>query len=234
MEGFTYGGTLVSNGDIFPEGKEGWSQARNYIGNNHGGMLELDGEYYIFYHRQTNRSSYARQACAERLTRDQDGGFRQAEMTSCGLNGGPLMGNGRYEARIACNLRARQGTGRYDGYNPRRRLKAHPYFTQDRRDGDPDARQYIANMRDGSSAGFKYFRFEGLRRIGVTVRGRADGCLGVYADPEGGHKIAEIPVKSRRDWTEFSAEAGAEDGIGALYFIFKGKGSMDFLEFVLV
>ncbi|MDE7352233.1 MAG: family 43 glycosylhydrolase [Acetatifactor sp.] len=257
-EGFTFGGTLVSNGDIFLDddkdsggenrsgetckggrrggSNQGWKESRayNYIGNNHGGMLERNGEYYIFYHRQTNRSSYARQACAERLTRNSNGGFRQAEMTSCGLNGGPLTGRGRYEARIACNLWAKEGTGRYDGWNPKGRMKRHPYFTQQGRDGAADARQYIANMRDGAAAGFKYFRFESLRRIHVTLRGRAEGCLQVFADPEGSSLIARIPVSARgRDWTEFSAQAQMGNGVSALYFIYSGRGSVDFLEFEL-
>ena len=78
--------------------------ARNYPGNTHGGMLILNGNEYIFYHRQTNQHSYSRQACAEKLTRRPDGGFLQAEVTSCVLNDVPLRGVGEYEARFACNL----------------------------------------------------------------------------------------------------------------------------------
>ena len=74
-------------------------------------MLQIEDQWYIFYHRQTNRSSYARQACAEKLERRNDGGFQQAEITSCGLNQGALKGIGFYEARIACNLWSINGTG---------------------------------------------------------------------------------------------------------------------------
>lgn len=101
---FQYGGVLVDLGDLYLDGNEDENHARNYLGNTHGGLLNIGDDWYIFYHRQTNRSSYARQACAEKLERTPDGGFRQAELTSCGLNGGPLNGKGRYEARIACNL----------------------------------------------------------------------------------------------------------------------------------
>ncbi|WP_412363236.1 hypothetical protein [Faecalimonas umbilicata] len=101
---FEFGGTLVSNGDLFLNGNTNENHASNYIGNIHGSILQLKERYYVFYHRHTNRSSYARQACAEELVMRADGSFEQAEMTSCGLNGGPLKGNGRYEARIACNL----------------------------------------------------------------------------------------------------------------------------------
>lgn len=239
VKGFAYGGTLVSNGDVFQDetgnkANAKASPARNYMGNNHGGMLALNGEYYIFYHRHTNRSSYSRQACAERLRRNPDGSFRQAEITSCGLNKGPLEGKGRYEARIACNLRAKEGSGRYDGLVPKLWLKRHPYFTQEKRTPGSPVRQYIANMRDGSMAGFKYFRFENLRRIRVKLRGKASGCLWVFADEKGTGTVARIPLKSDEVvWRIFSAKAQIPDGISALYFVYKGSGYVDFLEFCL-
>ena len=81
---------------------------------------------------KTNRSSYSRQVCAERIPVDENGTFLQAEMTSCGLNGGPLEGRGVYGARIACNLWSREGTGRYDCQRiSKQRYKSHPYFTQE-------------------------------------------------------------------------------------------------------
>ncbi|MDC7287472.1 family 43 glycosylhydrolase [Blautia schinkii] len=233
-DGFRYGGTLVSNGDVFLEGKHDETQARNYLGNTHGGMLYLKGHYYIFYHRQTNRSSYARQACAERLEQKQDGGFCQAPMTSCGLNGGPLSGIGKYGARIACNLWSKSGTGRYDVKNPRRQFKDHPYFTQDGKDGSPDSRQYIANMMDGAVAGFKYFDLHKLSGICVTGRGTADGILRIAADAEMKQEIASIPIKTEKHlWKTFEADAKTEDGTRALFMRFEGSGSFDFLEFEL-
>lgn len=233
--GFAFGGTLVSNGDVFLDGREDERSARNYLGNTHGGMLRIGEEFYIFYHRQTNRSSYARQACAERLQRLPDGGFAQAEMTSCGLNGVPLRGRGVYGARIACNLWSAEGCGRYDGSSPAKRLKAHPYFTQDEKDGDKTARQYIANMRDGAVAGFKYFSLWRLEQIAVHVRGNAEGCMEVAAD-EGFEKlICSIPVLVRtNDWHRFSETAATEDGVSALYFRFRGEGALDFLELELI
>ena len=139
---FTYGGRLVDIGDLGIDGNENEKNARNYLGNTHGGMVFLNGSWYIFYHRQTNQNSYARQACAEKLERNSDGSFRQAELTSCGLNQGPLIGMGRYSARIACNLWSGEGTGRYDGKSPKKRLKHHPYFTQSGTDREKDGDQY--------------------------------------------------------------------------------------------
>lgn len=60
--GFRYGGVVVSNCDLFPGEKP-----RYAFGNNHGGLECINGQYYIFYHRPTNRSMYSRQGCAERV-----------------------------------------------------------------------------------------------------------------------------------------------------------------------
>lgn len=54
--GFRYGGVVVSNCDLFPGEKP-----RYAFGNNHGGLECINGQYYIFYHRPTNRSMYSRQ-----------------------------------------------------------------------------------------------------------------------------------------------------------------------------
>ncbi|MDO4272251.1 MAG: family 43 glycosylhydrolase [Eubacteriales bacterium] len=233
-KGFRFGGTLVSNGDVFLNGNDEERQAHNYLGNTHGGMLYLKDKYYIFYHRHTNRCSYARQACAEELVQREDGKFLQAPMTSCGLNGAPLSGTGKYGARIACNLWSKHGTGRYDGKNPRKRLKDHPYFTQDGKDGHKEARQYIANMRDGAVAGFKYFDFHNLTQISVTGRGTAEGCLRIAADAHMKQEIANITINAdKKLWKTFRAAAQTEKGVRPLFMRFEGKGRFDFLEFEL-
>lgn len=255
--GFRYGGTLVSNGDIGLPGVPDERHARNYTGNNHGGLLRLGDDFYVFYHRQTNRSSYARQACAERLDWHRGGGaiwFAQAEMTSCGLNGGPLAAEGTYEARIACDLWSDRGTGRYDGAHPKRTLRMHPYFTQDEPDGSPAARQYVANMGDGATAGYKYFDFGGdgdggdaagrsgrltvavLVRAhrGDGVRGDARGMITVGTDPEGGDPIMRIPVSVGQRHRAMACGAGERPrGVRPLYLTYHGSGAIDMLSFTL-
>ena len=231
---FAFGGTLVDVGDLFLDGNTDEKRAVNYLGNTHGGIECIGGQWYVFYHRQTNRHSYSRQACAERLERAPGGGFRQAEVTSCGLNGGPLRGEGRYPARIACNLWSGAGTARYDIRFPRARLAAHPYFTQDGRDGEERDTQYIANLRSGAVAGFKYFTVRGLRSVAVTLRGRADGALLVSDTPDFRSVAAHIPVSlNSSQWRELVSPCILPDGDRALYFRFTGRGSLDFHSFEL-
>ena len=165
----------------------------------------------------------------ERLERTPDGGFRQAEVTSCGLNGGPLEGTGEYPARIACNLWSKQGTARYDRKFDK---KAHPYFTQNGKDDDHSAVQYIANMRDGATAGFKYFDIRHVDGIRVCYGGSGDGVLQVSDDPEFGRLCASVPVKASSITNE-TARMQIEPGVRPLYFRFSGQGALDFYAFEL-
>ncbi len=97
---FHYRGTIISNGDVGLPGITG-DNPMNMLGNNHGSIENINGQWFVFYHRHTNKSSYSRQACAESVTVKADGTIEQVPVTSCGLNGGPLKGKGRYPAAIS-------------------------------------------------------------------------------------------------------------------------------------
>ena len=230
--GFVFGGTLVSQGDLFLDGRIREQDALNYLGNTHGGLLKTGEAWYVFYHRQTNRHSYSRQACAERLRVRPDGSFEQAEVTSCGLNGGPLRGEGRYEARIACHLRFRNRAGRYDGAGVRRKLRDHPYFTQTGRDREGNGDQYIANMQDGAEAGFRYFRLEGGETVTVELKGRGTGVMQVSTSPDY-TACTGIRVEVRGKRAAFAGRLYAQPGVRPLYFRYIGEGAVDFMAFTL-
>lgn len=103
-KGFKYGGVIVSNSDMHIDTYKPADMPTAYGANNHRGMVQINNEWYIFYHRQTNGSWYSRQGCAEKIQILADGTIPQVEITSCGLNGGPLKGEGEYLAYLACNL----------------------------------------------------------------------------------------------------------------------------------
>ena len=227
---FRYGGTLVSIADI---GYKGNAVPLNYTGNTHGGMVEVNNQWFIFYHRQTNKQKCSRQGCAEKIYILPDGSIPQAEVTSCGLNDGPLPGKGRYEARIACNLNARNGIIFSDTARKTDKKNLYPYFTQSGNDRERDGDQYIANMRDGAWAGFKYFRFDGTETaVSVLVRGTADGFMKLFFDRDR-EPIAIIPIKAATQYCEYSDELTGISGIIPLYFVYEGSGSVDFKEFVI-
>lgn len=230
---YSFGGTLVDLGDMYLDGNEDERRAVNYLGNTHGGMCCIDGQWYIFYHRQTNKSSYARQACAEKLKRRPDGGFYQAEVTSCGLNKGPLYGLGSYEARIACNLWSIEGTYRYDLPNRKRVLKNHPYFTQSGKDREKDGDQYIANMRDGAVAGYKYFDFRGTDSVEIKIRGKAEGKMLISTTQDFSHIVGEIKINVQNSTADLKNRIEELNGVLPLYYCYKGTGAIDFISFTL-
>ncbi len=223
---FRFGGTIISNGDIGMGDIKDESDCNNYIGNNHGSIENINGKWYVFYHRHTNRSSFSRQACAEEIKVLPDGAIPQVEMTSCGLNGGPLAGRGTYPATIACVLRSRSGTMR--GEVPLRGI--HPYITQDGEDGEEEAFQHIANFRRCAVCGFKYFSPQGASTVSVRLRGSGTGQIVVS---DGSATLATVPVSPAKEWTAFSAPFKTPGQVFALYFLFLGDGAIDILDFTL-
>jgi len=229
-KGFTYGGVIVSNADLHIDSYKPAEKPMYYGGNNHGSIVEIGDQWYIFYHRQTNGHHYSRQGCAEPITFREDGGIAQAEMTSCGLNGGPLVGRGEYPAYIACILFCKDEElyiGTYGAWMDGR----FPKITQDGKDGDEEP-GYIANMRDTATAGFKYFDCRGVKRVKIKVRGYAKGAFEVKTAWDG-PALGSIPVNFTNVWKEYAADIAIPDGVHALYFTYTGSGNAQLASFTL-
>lgn len=212
---FEYRGRLVSNGDI---GIDGRTDPINHIGNNHGSLCEIDGKYYIFYHRHTNNTPYSRQACAEDIAADGKGEFIQSEITSCGLNEGPLKAEGAYSAGIACNLYALTGDA--------------PYITQKDKDGSEDDTLYITRIKDSAVIGFKYFDFKGNEQISVSVRSSDEGHFDLYTDLKG-IPFGKIKIKDSDSAYIAKADGKPESGVHPLYLSYCGKGEAE-LESIII
>ena len=178
-------------------------------------VIYAGGKWYVFYHRQTNRHFFSRQACAEEIYFDGER-FHQAEITSCGLNGGPLKGEGYYPAYIACNLFSRE---------PQRIVgkPGEPCITQDGRDGDP-VEGHITRISGGTTIGFKYFDCHAVKGIRIWYRGYCGGVFEVRTAWDG-ETLGEIPVQNVNVWTESSCEVAIPDGVQAIYFVYRGHGS---------
>lgn len=198
------------------------------VGNTHGGLVCIHGQWYIFDHRMTNKTSFSRQGVAEPVTIAEDGSIAQAEATSCGLNGGPLQDEGTYPAYIACNLMGRKI------FDSLQLPMTVPYVTQDGEDDAPDAYSYVAGMKNGSVVGYKYFDFRGgVYKLNLTYRG-GDGILSVSTDEKGEQQIGSFHLSSTGEWSEAEILLNISKGKQALFFTYKGKGQIDMKEFELI
>ena len=208
---FTFGGTLVSNGDVGVNGVTDDTRM-NMTGTTHGSIIEINGQWYVFYHRLTHKSDYSRQACAERIEVAPDGSIKQVEMTSCGLNGGPLNGTGSYPAVIACNIT----NGNMPHGSNKIYTESFPNVTHS---GDE---RYIAEIGNNTLIGYKYFRFSGGQGMSLTVR----GCAGKYvvSTETEGSVIGEIDVPANDSWQEVTAELNIPHGVYPIYLRFCGEG----------
>ena len=213
---FVYGGTIISNGDIGYQGRAPEDRLAT-TGNNHGSIVEIKGQWYIFYHRQTHKTIFSRQGCAEPIQILPDGSILQVEMTICGLNGGPLEAQGEYPAPICCNLT--------NSRMPQQGLEpitvSLPHVTNCREC------RYIAEINSGTVIGYKYFRFDGKHRLNLRLRGEAEGTIYAAA---GEIELGCIPVSPSADWREAAISFDVQ-GVHPLYFRFEGTGQLDIERF---
>ncbi len=221
---FVYGGVIISNCDLHIDSYKPATKPMAYGANNHGSIVEINGEWYIFYHRHTNGTWYSRQGCAELLTILSDGTIPQVELTSCGLNHGPLRGEGEYFGYLACNLFTKEESIYVGGgYFPK--------IMQDGRDGDEEP-GYIGNITDSTTIGFKYFDCYSVKRIKIKVRGYANGVFEVKTAWDG-PVLAQLPVNYTNVWEEYTSGIELEDGVHSIYFTYAGGGNASLLSFTL-
>lgn len=218
---FKFGGTIVSNGDIGYQGRRNKDRL-NHTGTNHGSIEYVNGQWYVFYHRLTHQSDYSRQACAERITILPDGSIPQVEVTSCGLNNGPLAGEGTYSAAICCNLT--NGKMRH-GSNQKKTYDAPLVMS---RNGE----RFVGNIGSKTRVGYKYFMLDETTILTISVRGDFTGSMEICTTMDG-PATASIPLSPSTVWQSFSAEIPPQQGMTPIYFRFSGIGKAELLEFTL-
>ncbi len=229
-KGFEYRGVIISNCDLHIDTYKPANKPMFYGGNNHGSIVEINGEWYIFYHRHTNGTNFSRQGCLEKIRFNDDGSIPQVEMTSCGSIDEPLIGRGEYPTYIACNLFCKEESI-YTDFTGSWMNNQFPKITQDGKDGDEET-GFIANMKDSATAGFKYFDCKGVRKVKIKTRGYCRGEFEVKTSWNG-PVLGTIRVDFSNIWKEYSADITIPDGIQALYFTYRGMGSASFASFTL-
>lgn len=128
MGPFTYRGVVIDNYGSGP-----------HLVNNHGCISEINGEWYVFYHRPTHNGSTMRKVCVEPIKFNADGTIDEVEMTTQGI-GGNLHPRLRMDAARACLMNGN-------------------VYVTDRRLKDDIPVEYLTSIRDGDYACWKYYDF---------------------------------------------------------------------------
>lgn len=209
---FEYKGTIVDNSVDYPGG------------NDHGSVMQVNGQWYIFYHRMTNGTIMSRRGCVERIRILPDGTIPQVEMTSLGFEESldPFIPT---KADTACVL------------------KGGCFITElnifDR---------IVTGITDGAVMGWKYYDFGGdSDPWSLKIKIRGTGCRGtisVYLDSDEGEPAGEasftenggiisvkLPEIKGRHAVYLKAKSGYE---GWAAEMFKGRMLFDLEEFVFV
>lgn len=193
---FTYKGVIINNYDADPES---W--------NNHGSIVKIKDQWYIFYHRSSNNSVYSRRACAEPIEIDDNGNIQAVEMTTQGFSQSPSA-----FSRMACSRACKLAGGNY--------------ITQ----VDQNA-VVVANNTHGSYMAFKYLDFGESSTdevLGITLRLKpyvANGSIDVMIDDVDGPVIGTVSFSTQKnDWIDISAQVKGIRGTHAVYLRVSSKG----------
>ena len=150
---------------------------------------------------------------------EKDCSIPQVEITSCGLNDRPFLGEGEYPAYIDCYLfTENSGKVEQDGI-----LK----ITKDGRDGEDrnnieeinkaEETSYINGIKGNAVIGFKYFDFKGVIKITIITRAALLGSFEVRTKWNG-EILGIIQITDVSNyWEKHSADINIPDGVSALY-----------------
>lgn len=249
---YKYGGTIIDGRgrDVDAHGNPIATATPN--GNTHGSILEINGQWWVFYHRQTGIDEYARQAMVAPITVDVEPGpggkvkISEGEYTSEGFEIEGLNPLKKYPAAIASHF-----TGKKKAYQTYPTMNYFgPYFEPTYAADHAVANPYdlsinmnpVINTVDGSTLGYKYFNFDylkGKKKISLSldiVPESKEGSIKVYTSAPWKGKpkpIGEWKMKGLTPGEETQISIPLKNmeqlsGKHPLYLVFttKGNGSL--------
>lgn len=242
---FTYGGTIIDGRGREIDEQGNVIASATIDGNTHGGICEINGQWYVFYHRHTGTDEYARQAMVAPISvtvEEGKGGKVEISEGEYNSNGFSLEGLNpfeRHSAGIACWYTGpKPAVHEWPNNTFYGSYVASGYGTDDKFDAPYDLRNntnLVVNNTDGSIVGYKYFRFLPPQLNGqLQLRLRLipegiDGTIEIMADrpwaSQGGKTIGSIKLTA--DMPKASTELTAEItdpaqlvGVHAIFFKF--------------
>ena len=245
---WTYGGTIIDGRAREIDAKGDTIASANVSGNTHGSICEINGQWYVFYHRQSGLNEFARQAMVAPITvKVEEGAGGKVEIsegayTSEGFALNGLDPSERHSAGIACwytgpkvAVHEWPNNTFYGSY-----VEA-GYGTDDKFAAPYDIRNNtnaVVNNTDGSIVGYKYFNFDqtkGRNDVELVLRltpEGLDGTIQVMIDrpwtSQGGQLLGtiELTAKMPKIATELTVKLpklSTYDGKHALFFVFSSS-----------
>ena len=242
---WTYGGTIIDGRGREINEKGDTIASGNVSGNTHGSICEINGQWYVFYHRQSGLNEFARQAMVAPITVSvEEGPGGKVEISEGEYNSEGFAVNGLdplepHSAGIACWYTGpKVGEHQWPNNIFYGSYVEASYGTDDKFTAPYDLRNNtnrVVNNTDGSIVGYKYFNFsathgkDGLRLLLTLIPAGIDGTIEVMADrpwaSQGGKSLGKLQLKSDmpQESTQLSVELPelkALDGKHALFFLF--------------
>ena len=221
---YIYGGVIVSNCDLHIDSYKPADKPAAFGANNHGSIVQIGDDWYIFYHRHTNGTWYSRQGCAEKITFTEDGHIPQVEMTSCGLNCGPLSDEGEYPSYIACNI-----------FTDEKKIYVEESAPRVVQVGGDGIRKpgHIRGIKNNTTIGFKYFDLKNVKGLRIKTMGYFGGYFEVRTSFDG-EVLGTISGENSNVWVSGECSLPGITGVYPLYLTFKGSGnfSLGSIEFL--
>ena len=239
---WTYGGTIIDARARETDEQGNVIASATPDGNTHGSICEINGQWYVFYHRQTGTDEYARQAMVARINVNVEEGaggkveISEGEYNSCGFSINGLDPFERHSAGIACWYTGPKAAEHnwpnntfYGSY------VASGYGSDDKFEAPYDLRNntnLVVNNTDGSIVGYKYFLFDPVRLTGKLqlcmqlIPEGIDGTIEIMCSrpwtSQGGKLIGKIELKADmpKTSTELKAEITEPSSLVGLHAIF--------------
>lgn len=197
MGPFKYRGVIIDNFGSAPR-----------ITNNHGCIAEVDGKWFVFYHRPTcGGGPSLRKACVEPITFNADGTIPEVRMTTQGV-GGPLDPLTRMEAARACVMSGN-------------------VHIQERRPAWDTIVDDLIGIKDGDTASWRYFDFAGKNAAKFTCKtwgANLAARIELHLDKADGELIGTCDIVPTAETVAFgihSCTVKPVSGVHALVMVFK-------------